>query len=115
MGKIILFSKGCPSPLLAPLCAVAVATPAQAAVVHAVGVGNRPFGKRCCPRAAPRGRVAPPCAGTAPASGRSCQRSPLQEAALAVGLPLGALQRAATTCSLAAGAAYARRRRPYKR
>ncbi|RWV77257.1 hypothetical protein GW17_00061940, partial [Ensete ventricosum] len=28
----------------------------QAAVLHAVGVGNRPFGKRCYPRAGPRGR-----------------------------------------------------------
>ncbi|RWV79988.1 hypothetical protein GW17_00058801, partial [Ensete ventricosum] len=29
-GRIILFSKGCPSPLFAPLFAVVAATPAQA-------------------------------------------------------------------------------------
>ncbi|RWW12803.1 hypothetical protein GW17_00023515, partial [Ensete ventricosum] len=55
-----------------PICAaVAVAvTPAQAVVLHAVCVGSRPFGRRCCPRAAPHGRATPPCAGTTPAGSR---------------------------------------------
>ncbi|RRT32393.1 hypothetical protein B296_00034247 [Ensete ventricosum] len=30
-GRIILFSKGCPSPLFAPLCTVVTAAPTQAA------------------------------------------------------------------------------------
>ncbi|RZS28022.1 hypothetical protein BHM03_00061570, partial [Ensete ventricosum] len=79
--------------------------PAQVAVLHAVDVGSRPYGRRYCLRAAPRGLVASPRAGAAPASGRSCQPSPLQEAALDAGLPLGALQRAAATCGLAVAAA----------
>ncbi|RWV92622.1 hypothetical protein GW17_00044981 [Ensete ventricosum] len=58
--------------------------------------------------------VPPPYAGAAPASGRPCQRSPLRAIALAAGLPLAALQRATATCGLAAGAAYARRCRPYR-
>ncbi|RWW82003.1 hypothetical protein BHE74_00009561 [Ensete ventricosum] len=29
-------------------------------------MGSRPCGKCCCPRAAPRGRAMPPCAGAAP-------------------------------------------------
>ncbi|RWV95664.1 hypothetical protein GW17_00041692 [Ensete ventricosum] len=114
-GRIILFSKGCSSPLLAPLCATVVTAPAQAAVLHIVGVGSRPFSRRCCPRTAPVGRAALPCTGAAPTGGRSCQWPPLQAAALAAGLPLAALQRAAATCGLATGAAYARRHRPCKR
>ncbi|RWW02566.1 hypothetical protein GW17_00034338 [Ensete ventricosum] len=84
-------------PLHAPLYVAVVAAPAQVAVLHAVGVGIRPFDRRCCPRAAPRGRVAPPCAGAAPAGDRSCQRPPLQAAALAAGLPLAAWSRVLPT------------------
>ncbi|RWV91225.1 hypothetical protein BHE74_00003428 [Ensete ventricosum] len=36
-GRIILFSKGCPSPLFAPLCAAAAFAPAQAAGLAACG------------------------------------------------------------------------------
>ncbi|RWW07506.1 hypothetical protein GW17_00029112 [Ensete ventricosum] len=39
-GRIILFSKGCPSPLLAPLYAAVVIAPAQAA---GLAVGGRPL------------------------------------------------------------------------
>ncbi|RZS03142.1 hypothetical protein BHM03_00033284 [Ensete ventricosum] len=112
---IVLFSKGYPSPLLAPLCAAATVAPAQAAVLHAVSMGSCPFGRRCCPRAAPYGQAMPPCAGAAPAGDRSCQRPPLQAATLGAGLPFAALQWAAATCSLAAGTAYARKRLPCPR
>ncbi|RWW53220.1 hypothetical protein BHE74_00040307 [Ensete ventricosum] len=88
---IILFSKGCPSPLPLPLlrrrhrrrC------PAQATTLHAIGVGSRPCGKRCCPRVAPRGRAVPPCAGAAPAG--------------AVALAGGSPGRGAALCRLATG------------
>ncbi|RZS10506.1 hypothetical protein BHM03_00041739, partial [Ensete ventricosum] len=43
------------------------------------------------------------------------ERPPLQATALASGLPLAASQQATVPCGLAVGAAYARRRRPYKR
>ncbi|RZS19090.1 hypothetical protein BHM03_00051438 [Ensete ventricosum] len=36
-GRIILFSKGCPSPLFAPLCTVVAAAPTQAAWLVASG------------------------------------------------------------------------------
>ncbi|RWW44003.1 hypothetical protein BHE74_00050273 [Ensete ventricosum] len=55
-----------------------------------------------------------PLLALAPASGRSW-RSPLQAAALAEGQPLVAMQRAAAPCGLATGAAYARRRCPFRR
>ncbi|RRT39181.1 hypothetical protein B296_00053378 [Ensete ventricosum] len=60
-------------------------------------MGSRPCGKRCCPQAAPHGRAATPCAGTALAGSRSYQQLPLQAAALAIGLPLVASQRALPT------------------
>ncbi|RWW39459.1 hypothetical protein BHE74_00055211, partial [Ensete ventricosum] len=45
-----------------------------------------PHLRRYCRRAAPRARAAPPCAGAAPAGGRSCQRPFLQATALAAGV-----------------------------
>ncbi|RWV81205.1 hypothetical protein GW17_00057398 [Ensete ventricosum] len=90
-GRIILFSKDAPPspcPHLRRRC------PAQVAVLHAIGVGSRPYGSCCYLRAAPRGLAVSPRVGAAPAG-----------AALAVGLPFPALQRAAVTCGLAARAA----------
>ncbi|RRT39650.1 hypothetical protein B296_00023282 [Ensete ventricosum] len=52
-------------------------------VLHAVGMGSCPFGRRCCPRATPRGQAMPPCVGAAPTGGRSCRRAAL--CGLAVG------------------------------
>ncbi|RWW03168.1 hypothetical protein GW17_00033689, partial [Ensete ventricosum] len=72
--------------------------------LHAVDVGSCPYDKRCCPRAAPRGRC------------RLVRALPLQEwpplqaAALVVGLPLMASQRVATPCGQAVGASHARER-----
>ncbi|RRT45727.1 hypothetical protein B296_00019482 [Ensete ventricosum] len=64
---------------------------------------------------APSGRAASPSVVAAPAGGRSCQLSPLQAVALAMGLPLAASQWTIAPCGLAAGVVYARRCRPYKR
>ncbi|RWV89344.1 hypothetical protein GW17_00048508, partial [Ensete ventricosum] len=80
-------------PLLAPICIVAAAAPAQATALHAVGKGSRPYGS-----AASRGRC-------------PCWRPPLQAAALAAGLPLAALQRVVATYGLAAGGCPLRSRR----
>ncbi|RWV97499.1 hypothetical protein GW17_00039705 [Ensete ventricosum] len=81
---IILFSKGCPSPLPLPSLRRRRRCTTQATVLHAVGVGSRPYGRRCYPRAVPRKRAVPPCAGAAPAG----------------------------ATALAVGTAYARRRQP---
>ncbi|RWV84314.1 hypothetical protein GW17_00053978 [Ensete ventricosum] len=69
--------------------------PAQVAALHAVSVGSRPYGRRCCLRAAPRGLATPPRAGAAPVGGRPCRRQPWPR-----GCPL---QWAAATCGLATG------------
>ncbi|RWW21053.1 hypothetical protein GW17_00014804 [Ensete ventricosum] len=63
--------------------------PAQAAALHAVGMGSLPYDRCCYPRAAPRGRAMPPCAGAALAGA----------AALAGSSP----SRGAAPCGLAAG------------
>ncbi|RZR75131.1 hypothetical protein BHM03_00049966 [Ensete ventricosum] len=85
---IILFSKGCPSPI--PLPSLHHRRyPAQAAALHAVGVGNCPYGKRCYPRAAPRGRAVPPFVHAAPTG--------------AVALAGDSPGRGAAPCGLAAG------------
>ncbi|RZR98652.1 hypothetical protein BHM03_00028039, partial [Ensete ventricosum] len=57
--------------------------PVQATVLHAVGMGNRPYDKRCCPRAAPCGRTVPPYAGAAPVGAATlASDSPGREVAL---------------------------------
>ncbi|RZS28073.1 hypothetical protein BHM03_00061626 [Ensete ventricosum] len=97
---IILFSKGCPSPLPLPSLRRRRCH-AQAASLHAIGVGSHPCGRRCCPRAAPRWLAVPPYTGAAPAGaaalagsspGRGrCLRSkapPLKGALAVVGRPL---------------------------
>ncbi|RWW17093.1 hypothetical protein GW17_00018997 [Ensete ventricosum] len=104
---IIIFSKGCPSPLPYPHCTVALrkrrrctqSAWAAAPTLGAAALGRHLAGERC--RLA---RVLP-----------LQERPPLQAAALLAGLPLVASQRAAAPCGLAAGAAYARRRRPFMR
>ncbi|RZS18896.1 hypothetical protein BHM03_00051220 [Ensete ventricosum] len=72
---------------------------ATAPTAGAVALGRHLAGGRCC-----LARVLP-----------LQERPPLQATALAAGLPLAALQRAATPCGLAAGTAYAHRRHPCRR
>ncbi|RZS03825.1 hypothetical protein BHM03_00034052 [Ensete ventricosum] len=106
----------CHSPL--PLPSLRCRWLAQVPVLHAVGVGNYPYYRCCCPRVAHRGWAAPPCAGVAPASQSPCRRQPWPR-----GCPLqpysgqtppAAWPRVTAPCSLAAVVAYARRRRLYR-
>ncbi|RWV84416.1 hypothetical protein GW17_00053869 [Ensete ventricosum] len=70
----------------------------QVAALHAVDVGSCPCGRCYYLRATSRGLAASPRTGAAPAGDHSCQRSPLQAAALAARLPLAVAPWAAGPC-----------------
>ncbi|RWW36533.1 hypothetical protein BHE74_00058439 [Ensete ventricosum] len=85
---IIPFQKDALALFPYPHCAAVAAC-----AVSATGMGNRPCGRRCCPRVAPHEQAVPSCVGAAPAG--------------ATAWPW-----AVAPCGLVVGAAYARKRRP---
>ncbi|RRT31479.1 hypothetical protein B296_00058074 [Ensete ventricosum] len=87
---IILFSKGCPSPLLAALCVTAAAALAQAVAPYGLVAGDRPPYRRTALQPAPLrashyGRLSPLWAGR----NSPCPQVPPRRAVAPMGAPSG--------------------------